>query len=58
MQIAGWRRMSPADKLRIVVSLIDTGIKLRMAGVRAQHPEWPDAKIEREARRALLYART
>jgi hypothetical protein len=58
VQLEGFRRMTPAEKLRLVAALYETGIRLRMAGLRMAHPDWPDERLEREARRALLYAGT
>ena len=58
VQLEGFRRMTPAEKLRLVAALYETGIRLRMAGLRMAHPDWSDERLEREARRALLYAGT
>jgi len=58
VQIEGFRRMTPAQKLKMVADLYETGIRLRMAGLRLAHPDWPDKRLEREARRSLLYAGT
>lgn len=57
-QIEGFRRMTAAEKLRMVADLYETGIRLRMAGLRMAHPDWPDERLEGEARRSLLYAGT
>jgi hypothetical protein len=58
VQIEGFRRMTPAQKLERVCALYHTGIRLRMAGLRMKHPDWPEEKLELEARRSLLYAGT
>jgi hypothetical protein len=58
VQIEGFRRMTPAEKLQMVADLYETGIQLRMAGLRLAHPDWPEERLEREARRSLLYAGT
>lgn len=50
--------MTPAQKLRMVSELYDAGIALRKAGLRLRYPEWADERLEREARRSLLYAGT
>ena len=50
--------MTPAEKLRMVCELYEAGIRLRMAGLRTAHPDWPEERLEREARRALLFAGT
>jgi hypothetical protein len=57
-EIEGSRRMTAAEKLRMVADLYEAGIRLRMAGPRMTHPDWPDERLEREARRSLLYAGT
>ena len=58
IQIEGFRRMTAAEKLRMVADLYETGIRLRMAGLRMAHPDWSDERLEHEARRSLLYAGT
>jgi len=58
VQVEGFRRMTPAQKLRMVAELYEAGIQLRVAGLRMAHPDWPQERLEREARRALLYAGT
>ena len=58
VQLEGFRRMTPAQKLRMVADLYETGIRLRAAGLRLAHPDWPQDRLEREARRSLLYAGT
>lgn len=58
VQIEGFRRMTPAEKLQMVADLYDTGIQLRVAGLRMAHPDWPQECLEFEARRSLLYAGT
>jgi hypothetical protein len=58
VQIEGFRRMTPAEKLRRVADPYGTGIQLRMAGLRLAHPDWTEERLEREARRSLLHAGT
>ncbi len=58
VQLEGFQRMTPAEKLRMVEDLYETGIRLRMAGLRMAHPDWPEERLELEARRSLLYAGT
>ena len=58
VQIAGFRRMTPAQKLHRVAELYDAGIRLKAAGLRLNHPEWPTERLLFEARRSLLYAGT
>ena len=58
VQIEGFRRMSPAQKLQMVAALYHAGIRLKAAGLKMAHPDWPAERLEREARRSLLYAGT
>ena len=58
MQLEGFRRMSPAQKLRLVADLYAAGIRLKAAGLRLAHPHWSEEQAQREARRSLLYAGT
>ena len=58
IQIEGFRRMTPAQKLEMVCQLYETGIQLRVAGLRMKHPDWARERLEFEARRSLLYAGT
>ena len=57
-QIAAFKRMTPAQKLHMVSDLYETGIKLRVAGLRLKHPDWPVERLEQEARRSLRHAGT
>ena len=58
VQIAGFRKMSMAQKLDIMTMMRETGIKLRIAGLRMRHPDWPEDKLETEARTTAMYAST
>jgi len=58
VQIAGFRKMSVARKLELITMMRETGIALRVAGLRMRHPDWPEEKLETEARRAAMYAST
>lgn len=58
VQIEGFRRMTPAQKLQMVADLYHAGIRLKVAGLRATHPNWTDEQLEQEARRSLLHAGT
>jgi hypothetical protein len=58
VQIAGFRKMSIAQKFDLITTMRETGIKLRIAGLRMRHPDWPAEKAETEARRAAMYACT
>ena len=39
------KRATPAQKLGAVAALYETGIRLRMAGLRMTHPEWADDQL-------------
>ena len=56
VQIEGFKRMTPAQKLRMACDLYEAGIQLRVAGLRAAHPDWPQERLDFEARRSLLYS--
>jgi hypothetical protein len=58
VQLEALRRMSAARKLQMVCELYHAGIHLRVAGLRLHHPDWTDAQLEFEARRALRHAGT
>jgi hypothetical protein len=57
-QLEGFRRMTPAQKLRMVADLYEAGIQLRMAGLRLAHPDWPPERLDRHARESLRHAGT
>lgn len=58
MQLEALKKATPAQKLEMAARLYEAGIRLRMEGLRMAHPDWPQEKLERAARRALLYAGT
>jgi hypothetical protein len=58
VQIEGFKRMTPAQKLQMVCDLYEIGIQLRIAGLRMAHPDWPPERLDFEARRSLLNAGT
>jgi hypothetical protein len=58
VQIEGLKRMTPAQKIEMVCDLYETGIQLRIAGLRMAHPDWPPERLDFEARRSLANAGT
>ena len=58
VQVEGFRRMTPAQKLQMVADLYHAGIRLKAEGLRMAHPDWPEDRLDLEARRSLLYAGT
>ena len=58
VQIAGFRKMSIAQKFDLITTMHETGIKLGIAGLRMRHSEWSGEKLKSEARRSAMYAST
>ncbi len=58
LQLEGFRRMTPAQKLQMVSDLHEAGVRLRVAGLRLSHPDWTAERLEAEARRSLRHAGT
>ena len=58
VQIAGFRKMSVAQKIRLAEQMCAMGVAMKVCGLRMKHPDWPQEKLEREARRSALYAGT
>ena len=50
--------MTPAQKLQMVADLYHAGIQLKVAGLRMNHLDWTEERLDREARRSLLHAGT
>lgn len=48
------RCMTPARRLEIARELYETAWNLKWAGVKRQHPEWPDQEIFAKVRRIFL----
>lgn len=57
-QIKVLRAMTGQERWRVAERLYWSARKLKAAGVRAQHPDWPEAKVEAEVRRIFSNART
>jgi hypothetical protein len=51
------RAMSATQKLRAAERLYWSAHQLKVAALRAQHPDWTDEAIRRAVREAFLYAR-
>jgi len=52
------KRMTPAQKLQAVADLYNAEVRRRIADLRVAHPDWPDERLEHEARRSLLHSGT
>jgi hypothetical protein len=46
IELARLRALSAAEKLALMQSLWRQAWSLKRAGVRALHPDWPDAQVE------------
>ncbi|HXG10633.1 MAG TPA: hypothetical protein VNK04_12800 [Gemmataceae bacterium] len=51
MQIEGYRRMTPQQRLQISFNLYRMTRTLVRQGVKHQHPEWDEEQIEQEVLR-------
>ena len=57
-QIAAVRAMTGEQRLKVAEQLYWTARAVKAAGVRYQHPDWPEEKVEAEVYRIFLHART
>jgi len=48
------RKMTPARRLEVARGLYETAWKLKAAGLRHQHPDWPEEQILAKVRRVFL----
>ncbi|HEX7619392.1 MAG TPA: hypothetical protein VF480_11830 [Verrucomicrobiae bacterium] len=57
-QITALRAMTGARRLRLAERLYWSARKMKAAGLRSQHPDWPDQQLNDEVRRIFSHART
>ena len=57
-QIEIFRAMTGEQRLRLAEQLYWTARKLKLAGLRAQHPDWIEEHLNAEVRRIFLHAHT
>ena len=57
MQAEALRRRSPAERLRMAIDMSHLARSFTRAGVRARHPDWSDATIDREVIRLAFDGR-
>lgn len=57
-QIELFRAMTGERRLQLAEQLYWLARKLKLAGLRAQHPDWTEAQLNAEVRRIFLHART
>ena len=55
--VAALRRMTPQQKLSAIFDLYWTARKLKAAGLRQQHPDWTEVRIQDAVRETFLHAR-
>ncbi len=53
-----YQSMTPEEKLKVSMELYQFARELKAAGLRAQHPEWSEKKIQEKVRDIFLYATT
>lgn len=49
-----FRRMTPAERLKIAFDLYETAWSMKVAGVRRQHPDWAESRISEKVRRVFM----
>jgi hypothetical protein len=57
-QIAALRALSGVQRLRLAEQFYWTARKMKAAGLRSQHPDWPEERLNDELRRIFTHART
>jgi len=57
-QIAAFRALGGARRLRLAEHLYWSARKMKTAGVRSQHPDWSPERVREEVRRLFTHART
>jgi hypothetical protein len=57
-QFAVLRAMTGAWRLRLAERLYWSARKMKTAGLRRQHPDWPEPRLADEVRRIFSHART
>ncbi|MGD0411180.1 MAG: hypothetical protein ABSC18_05705 [Verrucomicrobiota bacterium] len=57
-QIKALRAMSGEERLEVAGRLYWSARKMKAAGVRAQHPDWPETRVQADLRRIFSNARS
>ena len=57
-QIAALRAMTGVRRWRLAEQLYWSARKMKLAGLRHQHPDWPEQRLTDEVRRIFSHART
>ena len=58
IQAGIYSKMSFTQKWEKAQQLREIAWAMKIAGVKSQHPEWTDQKVQEEVRRIFLYATT
>jgi hypothetical protein len=56
-QITAFRAMTGAQRLRLAECLYWSARKMKAAGLRHQHPDWPEQRLNDDVRRVFSHAR-
>jgi hypothetical protein len=54
-EIQPFKKMLPADKLRMIASIHLQARAWKKAAFKTQHPDWSQAKINKRVREVFLY---
>jgi hypothetical protein len=57
-QIEIFRAMTGERRLQLAEQLYWSARRLKLAGLRAQHPDWTEEQLNAEVRRIFLHARS
>ena len=57
-QIAALRAMTGLRRLHLAERLYWSARKMKAAGLRSQHPDWPEPRVMAEVREIFSHART
>ena len=57
-QITVLRALTGARRLRLAEQLYWSARKMKAAGLRSQHPDWPEQRLSDEVRQIFSHART
>ena len=57
-QIKAFRAMSGQERLGVAERLYWSARKMKAAGLRAQHPDWPETRVQDDVRRIFSNARS
>jgi hypothetical protein len=52
------RKMTPGEKMAEMAALYNAAVESQKIIVRTRHLDWTEEKVEREARRRIMFART